>query len=124
MTDSVLVTLDDGIATVTLNRPERLNAWDTPMRSRIGSALHELNADASVRAIVITGAGERAFSAGQDLEETMQFSSGDEGRRWFLSWRGFYDSVRGLDKACVAALNGLAAGSAYQFAYHRRVFCQ
>lgn len=116
MNDSVLVAVDDGIATVTLNRPERLNAWDTPMRETLAGALGELNEDASVRALVLTGAGDRAFSAGQDLEETMQFSSGEEGRQWFLSWRGFYDSVRNLDKGCVAALNGVAAGSAYQFA--------
>jgi enoyl-CoA hydratase/carnithine racemase len=116
MSDTVLVAIDDGIATVTLNRPDRLNAWDTPMRDKLAGALNELNADRSVGAIVLTGAGDRAFSAGQDLEETMQFSSGEDGRKWFLSWRAFYDSLRGLDKGCVAALNGVAAGSAYQFA--------
>lgn len=116
MSDTVLVAVEDGIATVTLNRPERLNAWDTPMRRKLAGALEELNADASARAIIITGAGDRAFSAGQDLEETMQFSSGEDGRNWFMSWRGFYDALRKLDKGCVAALNGVAAGSAYQFA--------
>ncbi|MDX1431036.1 MAG: enoyl-CoA hydratase/isomerase family protein [Gammaproteobacteria bacterium] len=116
MTDTVLVAVDDGIATLTLNRPDRLNAWDTPMREKVAAALGELNEDAAVRAVVLTGAGDRAFSAGQDLEETMQFSSGEEGRQWFMSWRGFYDAVRHLDKGCVAALNGVAAGSAYQFA--------
>lgn len=116
MSDTVLVAIEDGIATVTFNRPDRLNAWDTPMRQKLAGALEELNTDVSVGAIILTGAGDRAFSAGQDLEETMQFSSGEDGRKWFMSWRGFYDSVRSLDKGCVAALNGVAAGSAYQFA--------
>jgi len=85
------------------------------MRQELARMLASLNAETSVRAIVITGTGN-AFSAGQDLQETMQFSSGEEGHTWFLTWRDFYDSVRQLDKACVAALNGVAAGSAFQFA--------
>ena len=116
MADSVLVSIEDGIATLTLNRPERLNAWHTPMREAVADALGALNGDASVGAIVVTGAGEHAFSAGQDLAETMTFDSGEAGREWFLTWRAFYDSLRNLEKGCVAALNGVAAGSAFQFA--------
>ena len=116
MTDSVLVFIEDGIATLTLNRPERLNAWHTPMRTAVADALDGLNRDPSVGAIILTGAGKRAFSAGQDLAETMAFDSGETAREWFLSWRAFYDSLRKLDKGCVAALNGVAAGSAFQFA--------
>jgi enoyl-CoA hydratase len=116
MSETVLVEIDDGIGLVTLNRPEKLNAWDLPMRQRLQRVLEELNADDGVRAIVLTGAGERAFSAGQDLAETQQFESGHAGREWFLSWRDFYDTFRKLEKACVAALNGVAAGSAFQVA--------
>ena len=116
MADSVLVFIEDGIATLTLNRPERLNAWHTPMRMAVADALDGLNRDPSVGAIILTGAGKRAFSAGQDLAETMAFDSGETAREWFLSWRAFYDSLRNLDKGCVAALNGVAAGSAFQFA--------
>jgi enoyl-CoA hydratase len=116
MSDTVLVDVSDGIGTVTLNRPPKLNAWNTPMREAVSAALARLNADDSVGAIIVTGAGDRAFSAGQDLEETMGFKSGDDGHAWFLTWRAYYDSVRNLDKACVMALNGVAAGSAFQFA--------
>ena len=63
MSESVLVEIDTGIAVVTLNKPEKLNAWDGPMRARLTQALDEFNADDSVRAVILTGAGDRAFSA-------------------------------------------------------------
>ena len=115
MNDSVRVSIDDGIGTITLNRPDRLNAWDTPMRNKVADALNEFNHDQAVRSIILTGVGDSAFSAGQDLSETMAFTSGDDAIRWFNSWRDFYDSLRNLEKGCVAALNGVAAGSAFQF---------
>jgi enoyl-CoA hydratase/carnithine racemase len=116
MYESILVEIEDTIAVVTLNRPQKLNAWDTPMREEIKTALGELNADEGVRAVILTGSGERAFSAGQDLEETQKFSSGDEGLDWFKSWKDFYSALRDMDKPLIAALNGVAAGSAFQVA--------
>ncbi|MDA0675002.1 MAG: enoyl-CoA hydratase/isomerase family protein [Proteobacteria bacterium] len=116
MTDSVLVARDSDIAIVTLNRPERLNAWDTPMRESIRDHLAKLNGDDAVRAIIVTGAGDRAFCAGQDLEETQKLSSGKAGADWFQSWKAFYGAFRDLDKPLVAAVNGVAAGSAFQVA--------
>jgi enoyl-CoA hydratase/carnithine racemase len=116
MSETVLVDVDAGIAVVTLNKPEKLNAWDGPMRARLMQVFAELNADELVRAIILTGAGDRAFSAGQDLAETMLLQSGEDGKAWFLSWRAFYESIRGLIKPCIAALNGVAAGSAFQVA--------
>jgi len=116
MTDAVLTKVENGIATLTLNKPWKLNAWDTPMRAEVSRQLVAWNTDPEVRAVIVTGAGDRAFSAGQDLDETRKYTSGKQGEDWFLSWRGFYGSLRELDKPCVAALNGLAAGSAFQFA--------
>ena len=116
MTENILLSHEQSTAVITLNRTEKLNAWNTAMRLELSEVLGELNADDRTRTIVVTGAGERAFSAGQDLEETMQFSSGEEALAWFLTWREFYDSLRQLDKPCLAALNGVAAGSAFQFA--------
>ena len=116
MSSPILTDVDNHIAVVTLNRPEKLNAWDRPMRDELEQTLRELNDDDQVAAVVLTGAGSTAFSAGQDLAETQGFSSAEEGGEWFLSWRSFYDSLRSLEKGCVAALNGVTAGSAYQFA--------
>src|ERR1044072_7777309 len=115
MSNAVILTdISGGIGTVTLNKPWKLNAWDTPMRAEISAVLNGWNSDPAVKAVIMTGAGERAFGAGQDLEETEKFQSGSEGANWFQSWQDFYNAIRGLDKPCLAALNGVAAGSAFQ----------
>lgn len=107
---------DDGeTAIVVLNRPEVLNAWHSAMRAELAEAIAALNADPSVRAIVLTGAGDRAFSAGQDLNETKTFDASG-GAAWMDEWRRLYGAIRALDKPLVAALNGVAAGSAFQVA--------
>ena len=69
MSDAILVERDGAIATVALNRPERLNALDKAMWSRLGSAMQELDSDASLRCIVLRGTGDRAFAAGADISE-------------------------------------------------------
>ena len=69
MSEAILVERDGAIATVTLNRPERLNALDKAMWSRLGSTLQALDSDASLRCIVLRGAGDRAFAAGADISE-------------------------------------------------------
>ncbi|MBL8650718.1 MAG: enoyl-CoA hydratase [Sphingopyxis sp.] len=65
----VLITRDDGVATVTLNRAEAMNALSKALRAELAAAMRELAADESIRAIILTGAGERAFTAGLDLKE-------------------------------------------------------
>ena len=108
--------IQDEIGIITLDRAETMNAWHQPMRLEVSAALRAFNADAKAKAVILTGAGDRAWSAGQDLAETMQIKSGAEGEAWALQWIDFYNSMRHMDKAVVAALNGVAAGSAYQYA--------
>jgi enoyl-CoA hydratase len=69
MTDLVLLDVQDGVATVTLNRPEAMNALSKALRSQLYQVMTKVDADHSVRAVVLTGAGERAFTAGLDLKE-------------------------------------------------------
>lgn len=114
MSDTILSSIDDGVGLITLNRPNVLNAWDASMRSVLLATLRRLESDEAVRAIVVTGAGDRAFSAGQDLNETKKFS-GDDGKAWIAEWETLYGFVRSLSKPFIAALNGVAAGSAFQF---------
>ena len=65
----VLITRDDAVATVTLNRPEAMNALSKALRAELAAAMREVAADDKIRAIILTGAGERAFTAGLDLKE-------------------------------------------------------
>lgn len=102
-------------ALITLDRPDVLNAWDAAMRDDLVAALAAFEADKAVRAIVLTGAGERAFSAGQDLNETLGFDP-DRAERWIREWERLYGVIRSLSKPLIAALNGVAAGSAFQVA--------
>ena len=67
--DGVLLVRDGAIATVTLNKPERLNALDRAMWTRLGAVMRELDVDESLRCIVLRGAGDRAFAAGADISE-------------------------------------------------------
>ncbi len=104
-------------AVITLDRQELLNAWDAAMRGDLVAALEAAEGEAAVRAIVLTGAGERAFSAGQDLNETASFDA-DRAEEWVREWERLYGAIRGLTKPLIAALNGIAVGSAFQVALH------
>ncbi|MGX1787154.1 enoyl-CoA hydratase/isomerase family protein [Bosea sp. NPDC055332] len=115
MKDSVLVEVRGAVGILTLNRPQILNAWNAPMRSRLVEGLDELEANDAVRAIILTGAGDRAFGAGQDLNETKTFDP-DRAELWMGEWERLYDRIRSLSKPIIAALNGVAAGSAFQVA--------
>lgn len=115
MYEFLLTEMDGAVGTITLNRPEVLNAWHSPMRKELASALQAMNDDEAVRAVILTGAGERAFSAGQDLKETQSFDTERAGE-WVEEWRALYGAIRGMTKPLVAALNGVAAGSAFQVA--------
>jgi len=111
----IKVLRDDQVGIIKFNRPEKLNAWHTPMRKEIVIGLKAFQNDSGIKAIIVTGEGENAFSAGQDLSETMKFS-GKQGTAWLDEWYDFYNAIRYLEKPVVAALNGVAAGSAFQFA--------
>jgi enoyl-CoA hydratase len=100
---------------ITLNRPTVLNAWHREMREELISALAAFERDRGVGAIVLTGAGDAAFSAGQDLSETMVFDP-ERAVEWVREWESLYGLIRSLSKPLIAALNGVAAGSAFQVA--------
>lgn len=100
---------------ITLNRPDRMNAVNSALRDALIAALKDANADPQVGAIVLTGAGDRAFCAGQDLEESRAVTYADL-PRWLSHQRAMYQAVRDLDKGCVAALNGVTAGAGFQVA--------
>ena len=98
---------------LTLNRPASFNAINGELRSMFIEALDQANDNASVRAIVITGAGEKAFCSGQDLSETSRYGA-DDVEAWLSANHAMYRAVRALEKPAIAAFNGVAAGAGFQ----------
>lgn len=109
MSQELLFGSSDGVATITLNRPDRLNAFSAAMARDLLGALKICARDHAIRCVVITGAG-RGFCAGQDLSEIQ----GLEGRVSDHLRQGFNQIVlamRGLEKPVIAGINGAAAGA-------------
>jgi 2-(1,2-epoxy-1,2-dihydrophenyl)acetyl-CoA isomerase len=112
MTGSIIVDAREGYRIITLNRPDRLNAFNEAMHRELMAALDEVEADRSCRALVLTGAG-RGFCAGQDLSDRVF----EEGKAPDLAWtlENLYNplvrKLRSLRLPIVCAVNGVAAGA-------------
>lgn len=116
MADGTILTQEsNGCITITLNRPERMNAWNMAMRSELVRILEAAAGDDTVTSVVLTGSGEKAFCAGQDLNEVTSFGE-DFAEAWIDDFATLYRSIRSLEIPVVSAINGVAAGSAFQFA--------
>ncbi len=102
-------------ALVKLNRPKSLNAINYELIDEMVHALTSLNNDSDCLAIVITGSGNRAFCAGMDIDIIKNLDPAGS-TDWMIRLKKLYESVRFLDKPCVAAINGVAAGAGYQLA--------
>ncbi len=105
----------EGIATITLNRPEALNAWSQELAKEFLTAMEDARTDESVKAVVITGAGEKAFSAGADIK-AMKGMTALKARE--LSNMGYRicNAIERLEKPVIAAINGYALGGGLEIA--------
>lgn len=112
MSAPVQVSHAEGIATLAFDREEALNALDTGLARAIQQALLELDADAAVEGIVLTGRG-RAFCAGADLAEAAG-QTPDTVPAWFSTLAETYRAILSVDKPVIAAINGTAAGAGFQ----------
>ncbi|MFO0995382.1 MAG: 2-(1,2-epoxy-1,2-dihydrophenyl)acetyl-CoA isomerase PaaG [Alphaproteobacteria bacterium] len=103
----------DAVATLTLNRPDRLNAFTAKVHEEVRAALRTVAEDDAIRTLVLTGAG-RGFCAGQDLQEVRP-SDGDAGRdlgqRLDRNYNRLIRTIRALPKPVIASVNGVAAGA-------------
>jgi 2-(1,2-epoxy-1,2-dihydrophenyl)acetyl-CoA isomerase len=105
----------DGLATLTLNAPEKLNAVSRRMIAEIKQAWEEMGADGSVRAVLLTGSG-RGFCAGADLADPDRENDADSGSALDKFFNPVIRTMRALPKPIVAAVNGVAAGVGMSFA--------
>lgn len=111
--EPVLISIDRQIATLTLNRPDKLNALDAALIDRFQTLLDAIEDDRLVRAVIVTGAGDRAFSAGADIAEleTRLVGGVDATMRKFVRrGQGLTRRIEAFGKPIIAAVNGLAFG--------------
>ena len=116
MTDLILTEIADGIATVTFNRPEAMNALSKALRHRLYEVMTALDADDGVRAVILTGAGTRAFTAGLDLKEL----GSQEGALGAANAEGADDNpvkaIESCRKPVIGAINGVAITGGFEVA--------
>ncbi|MFF4832002.1 enoyl-CoA hydratase/isomerase family protein [Streptomyces sp. NPDC001315] len=123
MADTVLYEVSDGLATITLNRPEAMNALNISTKVALRDAVEAAAADGAVRAVLLTAAGDRAFCVGQDLKEHIGLLAADRetGSGQTMStvkehYNPIVRALAGAPKPVVAAVNGVAAGAGFGFA--------
>lgn len=102
--------VSDAVLTLTLDRPDALNAFDRRMKEELLEAFRRAGRDHAVRVVILTGAG-RAFSAGQDLKERMGADVPDLGTELRERYNPLILAMRRLDKPIIGAINGVAAGA-------------
>ena len=110
---NILLDISDGVATITLNRPDKLNSFNGDMHAELRDALDRVTADAPVRCLLLTGAG-RGFCAGQDLSDRAVAPDQpmpDLGQSIETNYNPLIRRLRALEMPVVAAVNGIAAGA-------------
>ncbi|MBM4130153.1 enoyl-CoA hydratase [bacterium] len=112
---NLLCDVTDGVATVTVNRPDKLNALNAATIAELETCFGRLAGDDAARVVVLTGAGPKAFVAGADIAELAMLGAA-EGQRLARRGQALMDLVEGLGKPVVAAVNGFALGGGCELA--------
>ena len=117
MSDTILIQREGAIATVVLNRPEKLNALTRPMWKRLGEIFDELSADDTLRCIVIRGAGEKAFAPGNDISEfATERSNVEQARAYGEDMRRTIEAIGNCRHPVVAQIHGICVGGGLEIA--------
>lgn len=111
---TVLVEVADGLATVTIHRPEKRNALNAEARRDLVLALDKVRDETAVRVVLVTGSGDKAFAAGADIHELAARSTFEQ--RAFITPPHVYDAIARYPKPVVAVINGLALGAGCELA--------
>ena len=113
--DNLLLERDGAVATITINRPKVLNALNTATIDELRRAILELKADAGIRVAILTGAGEKSFVAGADINE-LAVQTPTTGREHALAGQHVFELVENMGKPVIAAINGFALGGGCELA--------
>jgi len=113
--ENILYEKKEKVATITLNRPKSLNALNTALLTELRAALEDAEADVEVRAIVITGTGDKAFCAGADIEELLE-KSAIEASEWSRWVQAITTDMEKMRKPIIAKINGFCLGGGLEFA--------
>ncbi|MEA2573207.1 MAG: 2-(1,2-epoxy,2-dihydrophenyl)acetyl-CoA isomerase [Chloroflexia bacterium] len=108
--ETIFYNLDEGVLTITLNRPDVLNAFNRQMTDELQDAFKKAERDSQVRCIVLTGAG-RAFSSGEDLKSRSANGETDFGSTLRQRYNPLVSKMRNIDKPVLGSINGVAAGA-------------
>ncbi len=114
--ENILVQQENGIATITINRPKKLNALNRDTIQELHDAFEALDATAEAKVIVLTGSGEKAFVAGADISEFAHFSVDEGGKLAAKGQELLFDFVENLGTPVIAAVNGFALGGGLELA--------
>jgi enoyl-CoA hydratase len=122
MPSTLLFELDNGIARITINRPDKLNALNTTVLAELGDAVTRIESDATIRGVILTGAGNKAFVAGADIGELSEQGPLD-GRARATTGQLVFRRLERCGKPVIAAVNGFALGGGCELAMacHLRV---
>lgn len=113
---TLLLDIADGIATVTINRPEKLNALNRDVINDLRHFGESLHHESDIRAVILTGAGTKAFAAGADIAELTQVTTRKEAIRVALWGQEGFDWIESSPKPVIAAVNGFALGGGCELA--------
>lgn len=113
--ENLLLEKRDGVAVVTVNRPDKLNALNRKTMEELDAAFTALGSEAEVRGVILTGAGEKAFVAGADIGE-LAAQSPVEGKEFSIRGQKTLDKIENLGKPVIAAVNGFALGGGCELA--------
>jgi enoyl-CoA hydratase len=113
--ENLLVETRDGVAVVTINRPDKLNALNDRTLEELDLAFTAIGADAGIRGVILTGAGEKAFVAGADIGE-LSTQSPVDGKERSIRGQRVLDRIENLGKPVIAAINGFALGGGCELA--------